>query len=159
MDNPFLCGSDYLNKHWRILRAQLTSDKLDLEHLEIVVKFWSKAPISAPYLDWDRPDNWADPWEFVTEMNFDESGIAIGMEYSLLLAEDHRWASDRLHLSLIASSDGSKQLLVLVVDNTYVLNYSYGVIMPFDQASNELVIQQEYVYSNKMHKIQRINLS
>jgi hypothetical protein len=158
MDNPFLCGSNYLNKHWRILRAQLTSDKTDLEHLEIIVKFWSKAPISAPYLDWDHPDSWPDPWEFITEMNFDESGIAIGMEYTFLLAEDQRWVLDRLHLALIASTDGSKQLLILIIDNKYVLNYSYGVIMSFEQASKELVIQQEYMYINKMHKIQDLKI-
>jgi hypothetical protein len=154
MDNPFLCGSEYLIKHWRKLRSQLISAKTDLEHLEMIVKFWSDAPISAPFLDWDHPNNWPDPWEFITEMNFDESGVAIGMEYSLLLAEDQRWTADRLRLDLITSVDKSKQLLVLIVDNKYILNYNYRSIMPFEQASNELVIQQEYMYINKIHKIQ-----
>ena len=152
MDNPFLCSPKSLGKQWRALRAQLTADKTDLEHLDIVVKFWSRAPLSSPFLDWDHPNTWPDPWELIAEMTFDASAVALGMEYTLLLAEDQRWTTDRLTLSLSTTIDRS-QLLTLIVDDAYVLNYEYGAILPITKASNELAIQQSYQYINKMHEI------
>ena len=153
MINPFLCSSKQLSQYWRMTRDQLTSDKLDLEHLEIVTRFWSYAPISASFLDWDHPNTWPDPWELIAEMTFDASAVALGMEYTLLLAEDQRWTTDRLTLSLSTTIDRSQQLLTLIVDDAYVLNYEYGAILPITKASNELAIQQSYQYINKMHEI------
>lgn len=152
MDNPFLCSPKHLGKQWRALRAQLTAEKNDLEHLDAVVKFWSRAPLSAPFLDWDHPDTWPDPWELMAEMNFDASAVALGIEYTLLLADDQRWTSDRLELDLSITADRSQQLLTLTIDNAYVLNCEHGVIIPTSKASNELVIQQRYQYINKVHK-------
>lgn len=153
MDNPFLFGSDNLIKHWRSIRSQLTLDKTDLQQLEIVVEFWSKTPLSSPFLNWDSTESWVGPWEFMSEMNFDESSIAIGMEYTLLLGNDSRWTSDRLELQLILSADKSKQLLVLIVDNTYVLNFNYGNVVLLQQENNKFAVQKRYKYNNKTHKI------
>ena len=153
MDNPFLCSPKHLGKQWRALRAQLTSDKTDLDHLNIITKFWAKAPLSAAFLDWDSPDTWPDPWELISEMTFDASAIALGMKYTLLLAEDQRWSPDRLALDLICLVDKSKQLLMLTIDNSYILNFEHGQVTPIAKVENELVIQQRYLYSNKMHLI------
>jgi len=152
MSNPFLCSPKQLGQHWRSVRAQLTAEKTDLEHLNIVTDFWRHAPISAPFLDWDHPNTWPDPWELMSEMSFDPSAIALGMEYTLLLAEDQRWNSNRLELDLSCFVDGSQQLIVLSVDNTYFLNIEYGKVTMAINAAKELVIQQRYHYINKTHK-------
>ncbi len=153
MDNPFLNGHNHLLKNWKLLRSELTKEKSNLEHLELVVKFWSKTPTIQPYTDWDNPNKWPDPWQFISEMNFDESAIAIGMEYTLLLSADNRWNSDRLELNLIATNCKSKQILILIVDNMYVLNYNYGSIVNLNEVNNTFVIQQKYKFCNKIHKI------
>jgi len=152
MENPFFSSPAQLAKHWRGIRASLTSNKTDLEHLQIVANFWSHAPLSTPFLDWDQPNSWVGPWDLLAERNFDPSSVALGMEYTLLLGEDQRWQDTRLSLALVCCQDNSQQLLVLLVDGLYVLNYDWGRVVPIDQACKELVIQQRYQYNNKMHK-------
>ena len=151
MENPFFNSPSILAKHWRSLRKNLTADKTDLEHLQLVANFWSQAPISAAFLDWDQPGIWFGPWELIAEKDYDISSVALGIEYTLLLAEDQRWSADRLTLALASTHDKSQQLLVLIVDNNYVLNYEWGRVVTIDQASKELVMQQSYQYNNKMH--------
>ena len=153
MINPFLCSSKQLSQYWRMTRDQLTSDKLDLEHLEIVTRFWSYAPISASFLDWDHPNTWPDPWELISEMVFDPSAVALGMKYTLLLGEDQRWSPKRLELNLICSNDKTQQSLALIVDSEYVLNFEYGLIVPIDKVSNEFIVQLRYNYLNKVHDV------
>ena len=152
MENPFLNNPSTLAKHWRSLRSQLTAEKTDLQHLELVTKFWSHAPLLSTFLDWDQPSNWLGPWELIAEMDFDISSLALGMEYTLLLSSDQRWTPDRINLALVCAQDKSQQLLVLLVDGLYVLNFEYASVIPWDQACKELVVQQSYQYTNKMHK-------
>lgn len=159
MDNPFLNGPKQTIQSWRNLRGQLTEDKTDLDHLRLVVDFWARAPIVAPYLDWDHPDTWPDPWELVSERKFDPSAIALGMEYSLMLSEDGRWTSDRLQLSLVCSANKSRQHLILIVDSSHVLNYYYNMVATLPETAKDVVIQQRYAYINKTHEIVDGNLS
>ena len=152
MENPFLNSPTHLAKQWRLIRSQLTVEKSDLEQLQLVTKFWSQAPLLSAFLNWDSPNIWLNPWEFIAEMKFDISSVALGMEYTLLLGADQRWTNDRLTLALSCTRDKSQQLLVLIVDQLYVLNYEYTCVVPWDEACKELVIQQNYQYSNKMHR-------
>jgi len=151
MDNPFLNGPKHLGSKWRDLRSNLKEGKTDLEHLSLVVDFWSKAPIVNPFLNWDDTTTWLDPWELISEMTFDISSIALGMEYTLLLSDDQRWTSDRLKPCLINLKDRSHQYIVLVVDDRYVLNHSYNMVIHIDDALKDFVITQRYAYINKMH--------
>lgn len=159
MCNPFLNGPKQLNQHWRDLRSQLSHDKSDLEHLELVVKFWAKAPTVSQFLDWDRPSTWMDPWELMASGNFDESSISLGMEYTLLLADDSRWTADRLTLVFVCLSDRSMQYIALLVDNKYVLNLRYSTVAELDKVANEFAIYQVYRYTNKSHSIVDNSLS
>ena len=152
MENPFLGNPKQLAKTWRNLRAQLTSDKTDIQHLEIVAKFWSRSPISAPFIDWDNPSTWLDPWELMYEDIFDAIAVAIGMEYTLLLADDKRWTSDRLQLILACTEDTSVQQLMLVVDNKWLLNCEHATVLLLNDKT-QIVIQQKYSYTNKTHVI------
>ncbi len=159
MDNPFLSGPKQTSQAWRNFRAQLTEDRSDLDHLQMVSDFWAKAPLVVPYLDWDGPDTWPDPWELVAERKFDASAVSLGMEYTLLLSEDGRWTPDRLQLVLSASADRTRQNLILLVDDRYVLNHYYNVVSDLDDVSKDFVIQQRYAYINKKHHVIGGNLS
>lgn len=153
MNNPFLCGPKQLSQHWRELRSQLTSDKTDLEHLELVVKFWAKAPTVHQFLDWANPDTWLDPWEMLSTNNYDESSISIGMQYTLLLSDDSRWTADRVKLAFISLTDRSMQYVVLIIDNQYVMNFRYNAVVKLDNVANEFAIHHMYRYTNKSHAI------
>lgn len=153
MDNPFLCGPKALGQHWRALRERLTADMTDAEQLDIVARFWSMSPISPPFLDWDHPNAWPDPWQLMSEMTFDVSSKALGMEYTLMLGHDRRWTPDRMRLSLVCMADKSQQFITLVADDAWLLNYDHRAAVTVDNAMKELVIQQRYEYINKVHRI------
>ncbi len=159
MCNPFLNGPKQLGQHWRDLRNQLSHEKTDLEHLELVVRFWAKAPTVNQFLDWDHTDTWLDPWELMLSGKFDESSISLGMEYTLLLSDDGRWTPDRLTLAFVCRADRTMQYIVLLVDNRYVLNFRYNTVVELEKVANEFAIYQIYRYTNKSHSIVNDNLS
>lgn len=159
MHNPFLGNPKHLSSSWRDVRSSLTNDKTDLEHLNIVVNFWTKAPIVNPYLNWDDTKSWPTPWELMMDMEFDTSTVALGMEYTLLLGEDQRWNADRLQLWLVSLKDKSDQYIILNIDNRYILNHVFNSIISLEDGLKDFVIQQRYSYINKSHSILKSNLS
>lgn len=159
MDNPFLSGPKQAIQMWRNFRAQLTEDKTDEDHLNMVSAFWAKAPLVVPYLNWDDTTTWPDPWELISERKFDPSSVALGMEYTLHLSDDGRWTPDRLQLVLATSNDRTSQNLMLIVDGQYVLNLYYNGVALLEEAAKDFVIQQRYAYINKSHHVIEDNLS
>lgn len=148
----FLTQPKQLLKSWKDLRERLTVTKSDDEHLRLVIDFWNHAPIGPRSINWDQPTQWPDPWQLIHDREFDESSIAIGMFYTLLLAEDQRWDPSRLQLVLINDTDQKIQRLVLLVDRRLVLNLDYGSIINVDQLGNARV-QQRYIYNGKGHAL------
>jgi hypothetical protein len=152
MLNPFLTNTKQVNENWRELREQLTADLSDNEHLDLVSKFWALAPISHQFLDYDNPATWPTAWELITENNFDESAVAIGMHYTLLLGTDLRWTSDRCKILFVTMKDKSCQKLVLLVDDKLVLNCFYNTIVDYNNSEHFDIVQQ-YSYINKSYKM------
>lgn len=159
MNNPFLLGPHHLNQSWRDLRASMTAELSDIDHLNLVAKFWSLAPQSSPFTDWDSPHLWPTAWELINDNDFDSGMCALGMEYTLLLSADQRWDSNRLELQLITFADRSRQDLVLCIDKNLMLNYSYGTIIPVSEVNRDFVINQRYGYINKVHSLIKSNLA
>lgn len=153
MMSPFINGTQRLLQSWKDLRRSLTSSISDIEHLSLVINFWSFAPLSVRCLDWDRPEEWPDPWNLVYSNNFDESSISLGMMYTLLLSEDQRWTIDRCRLKLIKDDAHSVQKIILAVDELKLLNYEYKKIVDINSLQTNFFVQQEYIYSGKSHFI------
>lgn len=154
MSNPFINGKKFLPKSWRNLRSCLTSDLGDTVHLSMVCDFWKQAPVRARILDWDSPSSWPDPWTMMHEADFDESSIALGMFYTLLLSEDQRWIPDRVKILLIRDRTMEIQRLVLLVDDRWLMNLDHGVIMEKDRIMPHLLVQQRYQYDGKSHSFE-----
>jgi hypothetical protein len=150
MHSPFINGKKAALAEWKNLRATLTADRSDLEQLEMVLKFWDLAPLSTRLIDWDQPDQWPDPWQLMHGGEFDDSSMAIGMFYTLLLSEDQRWNATRLALALINDVDQRIQKLVLLADNQWMLNLDYGSVTRIAALKN-VWIQQQYAYDGKHH--------
>lgn len=153
MNDSFLNGRQYLMKSWKSLRSQLTDNLSDLEHLNLIANFWSSAPISKFSLNWDDPQNWPDPWNLLSNMDFDESSISLGMKYTLELSQDNRWNYDRCNLKLIKDDQFHIQKIVLIIDNKWLLNYEYKTVIDYEKCKKRFAIQQEYSYNGKMHSI------
>lgn len=155
MVSPFLQGSKILLKLWKELRSQLTSDKTDQQHLQLVINFWSKAPVGVRALDWDDCGSWPDAWLLIHLNEFDESAVALGMFYTLILSEDERWSSDRCKLLLIKDDVLSQQKIVLSIDNQWFMNYEYRKIIAVNDISNDYYVQQVYDFDGKNYVIKK----
>lgn len=156
MHNPFLENSNQLRKDWKALRSTLSADRDDHEHLSDVARWWSMAPISKSWMDWDHPDKWPDPWELITTKNLDYSAIALGIEYTLLLSNDGRWTSDRVRLLLASDAKKTMQHLVVMVDDRWVLNVAHARVAELDPT--DLTFQYRYHYDGKRHSFCSSNM-
>lgn len=157
MNDTFMNGSAHLMREWKTLRKSLDSSLSDLEHLSLVNEFWSKAGIQSRFLDWDSPEKWLDAWVLINSMDFDESSIALGMFYTLLLCEDQRWTPDRLKLMLIRDQQRSVQRIILEIDRQWLMNLDYRSIVEIETNTNGYMIQQKYSYDGKHHSLDNAN--
>jgi hypothetical protein len=149
MYNPFLDGPSEVRKQWKSLRDSLTLDLDDMSHLEATAKWWSRAPIVKSWIDWDYPQNWPNPWELITAGHFDNSAIAIGMAYTLFLCKDERWDHGRVKLALVCDQNKTMQHLIVIVDDSWILNRTYAQV---ERKDDDLIIQDEYVYDGKIFR-------
>lgn len=155
MISPFLQGSKTLLKLWKELRQQLTQDKTDHQHLQLVTNFWSRTPVGVHALDWDDCSTWPDAWLLMHQNEFDDSAVALGMFYTLILSDDDRWTPDRCQLQLIKDDVHSQQKIVLQIDNTWLMNFEYKKIVALNDVINDFYVQQTYDFDGKNHKIKQ----
>jgi hypothetical protein len=123
MENPFLSPPAERLADWKVFRRRIADSDLTTK-LDAVARYWSHAPIGAVAYDPDDASHWLTPWEQLHHNQWCRSSVAIGMESTLRLAGV---APERLALRLI-SDETSGYLLVLMVDDTYALNYDWGSV-------------------------------
>tara|TARA_B100000497_G_C7547805_1_gene331232 strand:+ start:74 stop:526 length:453 start_codon:yes stop_codon:yes gene_type:complete len=114
--------STRLNR-WREFRKGLNTDNTK-DVCELVIDWWKMAPISSWTIDPVDSDTYPTPWEMLHSGNFCENSMALGMSYTI------HYANDKIPNSLMYVTDREKsiQKLCALVDNKYLLNYSYGAI-------------------------------
>jgi hypothetical protein len=126
--NPFLLSPAERLAAWRTFRLSL-ADKAEMEQLENIATWVAQAPTTTFVLDCDDPKSWPKPWDLLNEGNFDETAKAYLM-YMTLVAVG--WSPSRLKLSYIRNSSASIQTMILLVDDTWALNYLFSEVMNFD---------------------------
>jgi hypothetical protein len=84
----------------------------------------------------------------ITTGKLDNSAIALGMEYTLLLGNDGRWTPDRVRLWLASDTKKTMQHLVVVVDGRWILNVEHARVVEMD---GDLMVHAEYRYDGKRH--------
>lgn len=132
---------------WREFRTSI-KDCSELDQLNKVVQFWSKAPIITYSIDWDKANSWPSVWELIHEGNFDTNAIAFLMEQTLIALG---WDPERLLLSYIRLKDNSDQMMILCVDNKYVLNYSWGELYDIDKLRSICISLIKYKWVDDGH--------
>ena len=137
--NPFLLDSVARLAHWKTFRKALT-DLPVAAQADAVAVYWSQAPLGVCACDVDSAALWPNPWELMHHNHWCRSSVAIGMENTLRLAG---MASDRLTLQLI-TDDLYQALLVLIIDDTYVLNYAWGSVHFIPLANHQVIRQWRY---------------
>jgi hypothetical protein len=141
--NPFLLPSGERLADWRQFRTSLT-DQPDRQQLAAVAAYWSQAPLIKLAYDLDRCDTWPTIWEMIHANQWCRNTIAIGMEATLRLADV---AADRLLLRLIHDRMIQDIIMILVVDDHWVLNYDWGSLCAYPVT--EHYIMREWRYTGR----------
>lgn len=121
MNNIWQINPDDRLKEWRSFRKNLENGS-DQNILQSVIDWWKMAPISARAIDIYDSSLWPDPWELLHNGEYDENSLALGMAYSLHLM------NKPCKILLVQSRKESYLGLIVLVDETFVLNYTYGVV-------------------------------
>lgn len=131
--------SDRLEK-WKTFRQQI--DQLDIEQaLAEVANFWSTAPFTPYYLDYDRPEDWPDPWTLIAENYYCDLAKALGILYTLHLS------THKVELTMCImrnKKDRSQYNLVFIDNGKYVLNLESGEVVNKNSIPEDLVLVVEY---------------
>lgn len=109
---------DYYTRldYWRKLRENISNAELKSVCIQ-VDEFWQKAPISNYYLHPNDIESWPDPWQLLNDNQFCYYARALGMMYTLYLAKID-------NIEMVEATDiDQNQLVLVLVDNTYILNY------------------------------------
>lgn len=126
-----------MQKSWKEIREQLSSD-----NFQNVIEYWSNWPITSRLIDPFDCENWPTAWELVDNKAVCEFSRALGMAYTFVYAGD-TW-KDNTRLLLV--NDGNNYLMVLIIDNIWVLNYSHGDKVPLE--SIDLSVIKEFKFDN-----------
>lgn len=133
--NPFILSSQDRLAHWKQFRKDL-SLLSEEEQINAVATYWSLAPLSKLAHDMEQPNNCPSPWEMVTDGDWCRNSVAMGMEFTLRLAG---WSAERLELRMIRDWDISEVIVVLNIDDSKVLNYTYGTVVDYPATRHDIL--------------------
>jgi len=115
--NVFQLNYDTRLKSWYELRSQIEGTLIQNKCVEID-EWWQKAPLVNHHLHLLDVDSWLGPWELLVENTYCTVARALGMCYTLLLAE-----VNDIELVEATDTNGEDVVLVLVDNAKYILNY------------------------------------
>ena len=107
-------------KKWRSFRQSIDKENLE-DSLQELVDWFKTAPLSSRVIDVYDNTLWPGPWDLLYAGDMDENAIALAMAYSLQLADVD------CEVMLVQDNKLSFLGLIVLVDNEYVLGYTYGV--------------------------------
>lgn len=142
----FIMGNEHRLAAWKTLRSQLTGQLEDREYLQLVVDWWSRAPLQNYILDYDQQDTWPDPWSLLYHGDFDVNSVSLGMLYTLSLAQEPRWTADELTLMLIKDPQHHQLQLALNVADRWLLGWEYRTIASWPDNRSSFLIQRRFHY-------------
>tara|TARA_B100000900_G_scaffold34967_2_gene26362 strand:+ start:923 stop:1357 length:435 start_codon:yes stop_codon:yes gene_type:complete len=138
MDNVWQQAPKIRLKLWRDFRLQLDSIDYEEDCLQAVVDWWKSAPVGSRELDIYDVESWPDPWQLIYDNALDENSIALGIAFTLHLID---WECEVL---LVQNQEESWIRLVVLVDERYILNYTYGKVEDPSVLNNCQVLEKYY---------------
>lgn len=122
-------------KEWRKFRKHL--ETLDDEDcVAQIIDWWSTAPLSTRVIDPFDNTHWPDPWQLLYNGEYDENIISLGIAYTLELLD---WECEVL---LVQNTEKGFLNLVILVDDDYVLNYTYNKVEPSSVLSDVEILKK-----------------
>ncbi len=146
--NHFMLPSPQRLQTWGQFRDGLK--KLDEStQLQDVVKFWSQCPFAKWTLEPEDTKTWPSIWEMLNDGDYCRNAIAIGMEATLRLGG---WAPERLKLVMVKNHSDGDEFFTVIIDDTHVLNYSYGELVTVDDIATGIDTRYAYKWVGRAYK-------
>ncbi len=136
MDNVWQQAPKIRLKLWREFRLQLDNIEYEEDCLQTVVDWWKSAPVGSRELDIYDIESWPDPWQLIYNNELDENSIALGIAFTLHLID---WECEVL---LVQNQEESWIRLIVLVDDRYILNYTYGKVEDLSVLNNCQVLEK-----------------
>lgn len=132
-------GQTILND-WKNFRKDL-NELNTYDKIVQTINFWGKAPLVNFVLNYYEYRSWPTPWELIYENFYDSVVLSYVMSQTLLLSDPNQIHEFRY----IKPNEESDYTMILIVDNQYVLNYSYrSVIDISDITYTKCLIRLKY---------------
>lgn len=131
--NVFLLPASERLAEWRKFRKSLESMD-ETSQLQAIAKWSAQIPTSNYVIDPDKPEEWPGPWELINDGDFCTTAVAYLMEQTLIMLG---WDVDRLKLTFVRDMKRHDQMMVLLVDDKWALNYEYGTVFNFDTVRSD----------------------
>jgi len=123
-------------QEWSNLRENMKSVSVEQQCI-LTDNWWQKAPLVNHYLHPNCIEEWPNPWELINDNEYCFYARALGMAYTLYL-------SDTKNIEMYEATDQENtELALIIVDNTYILNY-----WPNTVKTNQL---KDFVLKNKLN--------
>jgi hypothetical protein len=133
--NPFLLPPAERLSDWRLFRAAI-APMTEAQRLAAVAAYWAKAPLSIG----SDLAQWPSIWQMLQTNIWSRNSVAVGMEATLRLSGT---ATERMTLRRIRTDQDV--LLVLVIDDTWLLNYDWGSFRPYSTIDHEVICQWRFI--------------
>ena len=120
--------------NWRRYRQSLTEN-----HAQSVAEIWAQCPVVSNYLTIDNPDSWPDAWQLISNGMYCDTGVALGMFYTLYYSDyRHR---DTMMLQCFKDQKNHQYLNLLILpEEKYMLNYSWGQVVNTSAIHSEVLL-------------------
>ena len=141
--NPFLLPPTDRLDAWRDFRKSLDGQAEEVQ-LTMVVEWFAETPISTFVLDFDHPETWPGPWEVMNEGNFCSTAIAYMMQQTLQLVG---WDQSRFEFRYIRNNKIEDQMMVLLIDDKWALNYGYRQVVDFEPERADCLTMVSYRFN------------
>jgi hypothetical protein len=141
--NPFLLDETTRFLAWRDLRKSI-STQTDEEKLLSVASWWANAPLCNYVIDAFDCSKWPTPWELLKDNVFCSTSIAYMMSQTLVLSG---FDSNRIKIAFIRSNND--ELMAVIVDDSYILNYSLREVYDWNAICEDYHILQAYGFNDK----------
>lgn len=125
---------------WREFRKSLDNLPLDTA-LEAVVDFWQGCPFNPYYLDWDKPEQWPDPWTLIEENYYCDIAKALGMLYTIKFTKHNPAVEIRVYYDPETKYNYN---LVWIEQGKYVLNLISDEVVNKTHVAKNLKLKIKY---------------
>lgn len=146
--NPFLVSPEERITLWRNLRNNINGLPLE-NQLTIIDNWWLLAPFSTWLIDLEFFEKQHSPWELLHDNSWTPASILFMKEQSLLLCNQTNIF--QIEIAYIFDISSATDLLIMIIDDKYVMNYSLGEVIDFKNILPQIKILRKYRWNGLRH--------